>query len=281
MPCALAEPGNYPDYLKAILKEIATGDDDKLKTCACSLRSPTTADGCLIVDQDKKVGAFPFCIPLVTDGVGDNTDYPLKLTLKQAMFLYWQVKNWSNKITSTGAVIIHGQPPLSPCVHTSVNGDWISTSKDVLTLWEEDYKPVTEYKERVCPTFMFLNADTVSHNFNTGGVATNTIVAAFDFSQMKMKVEGIIYYFYPKFLFELIGDYAYAWSLNGSFDAPCTCCSPYFTTDSSLNVEVNGTSTNQSIPIPVTVSNSHGSCAECNNIESTNTFSSNTLKLTK
>jgi hypothetical protein len=90
MPCAITEPGGYPDYIKSILKEIEVGNDDALKACACSLRSPTTEDGCLIVDEDGKVGAFPFCWQLVSEGaVGDNTFYPLKMTMKQAMSLYW------------------------------------------------------------------------------------------------------------------------------------------------------------------------------------------------
>lgn len=277
MPCPINS--DYPDYLKSILKEIAVGNDTTLKNCACSLRSPTTEVGCTILDEDGKAGAFPFCIPLVTDGVGDSTDWPLKLTLKQAMFLYWQVKNWTNEITLTSSVQIHGQPP-GACGLANTSSDLIITSKNVET-FDGDYEPVTEYKKRVCPTLMFLNADTLSHNFNTGGIATNTFVVGVGFSEMKMKIEGIIYYFYPKFLLQYIGEYASGWSLNGGFAAPCSCCSPYFTTDSSLNVEVNGTSTNQSVPIPVTVSNSHGSCAVCNNIESRNTFSSNTLKLTK
>lgn len=275
MPCALTQPNNYPDYLKSILKEIEAGNDDTLKACACSLKSPISDGGCILLDEDGHVGAFPFCIPLVTSGVGDNTDYPLKLTLKQAMFLYWQVKNWTNKITSTGAVAVHGQPP-GACGVANMNGDLIITSKEIQIL-DQDYESVTEYKKRVCPINMFLNADTVSHNFNTGGVATNTFVVGVGFSEMKMKIEGIIYYFYPNFIFQYIAEYAYGWSLNGTFDVPCTCCSPYFT-NSSLIVEIDGTSTD---PIPITIGNSNGSCAECNNLQSSNTFSSDTLKLTK
>jgi hypothetical protein len=279
MACGTSN-SNYPDYLKSIITAIEVGNDEKLKFCSCALSTPLTEGGCPILDEDGKAGAFPFCIPLVTDGVGDNTEYPLKLTLKQAMFLYWQVQNWTNKITETSNVTIHGQPP-GVCAATSTSAHGTITSNNVLSLWEEDYEPFTEYKKRVCPTSILLNADTLSRNFNTGGVATNTFVVGFGFSEMKMKIVGIIYYFYPKFLFQSISEYASGWSLNGPFNAPCSCCSPYFTTDSSLNVEVDGTNTNQSVPIPVTVSNSHGSCAVCNNIESTNTFSSDTLKLTK
>jgi hypothetical protein len=275
MPCGLLSNLDYPGYLKSILKEIDAGNDEKLKLCRCALSTPVTEGGCPVLDEDGKAGAFPFCSTLVTSGVGDNTDYPLKLTLKQAMFLYWQVKNWTNKITSTGAVAVHGQPP-GACGVANVNGDLIITSKEIQIL-DQDYEPVTEYKKRVCPINMFLNADTVSHNFNTGGVATNTFVVGVGFYDMKYKKEGEIYYFYPKFIFQYIGEYAYGWSLNGTFDVPCTCCSPYFT-NSSLIVEIDGTSTD---PIPITIGNSNGSCAVCNNIESTNTFSSDTLKLTK
>jgi hypothetical protein len=54
MPCAITEPGGYPDYLKSILKTIATENNDTLKACACSLRSPVSDEGCLILDEDNK-----------------------------------------------------------------------------------------------------------------------------------------------------------------------------------------------------------------------------------
>ena len=67
MSCALTDEGNYPDYLKAILRQIAAENNDTLQECACYLKSPTTEDGCLIVDEDGKIGGFPFCWKLVSE----------------------------------------------------------------------------------------------------------------------------------------------------------------------------------------------------------------------
>lgn len=88
MPCALTEPENYPDYLKSILKEINVGDDDELKDCACKIISPVTNQGCLVVDEDGKVGGFPFCIAQ-GNNVGPTTPRPLGFSMKQIMRMYW------------------------------------------------------------------------------------------------------------------------------------------------------------------------------------------------
>jgi hypothetical protein len=97
MGCALTEPNNYPDYLKKILKEIDVGKDTDLKTCACSLVSPKTDDGCLAVDSNGKIGAFPSCI------FNDPPEY-LKFfgSLQDIMNLYWRVKKFSVSASGTG-----------------------------------------------------------------------------------------------------------------------------------------------------------------------------------
>jgi hypothetical protein len=95
MPCALISNADYPDYLKKILKEIEVGNDDNLKYCACSLRTPTTNGGCPILDEDDKVVAYPFC---TTYSEAPPTNYSyVKLTHKEAMELYWKTKsiNWN------------------------------------------------------------------------------------------------------------------------------------------------------------------------------------------
>ena len=90
MACAITEPGNYPDYLKAILKKIAVGNDDEAKACACSLISPTTDEGCLITDEDGKLLAFPFCLDTTAPNIDPNyQSLDLALTYKQAMKFYW------------------------------------------------------------------------------------------------------------------------------------------------------------------------------------------------
>jgi hypothetical protein len=99
MPCAITEPGNYPDYIKTILKDIAVGNDDALKACACSLKSPVNDDGCLILDSDGKVGAFQGCAD-----PGSLTIDEFSLNLKDTMSAFWRVKAW--KYTINGYVNI-------------------------------------------------------------------------------------------------------------------------------------------------------------------------------
>lgn len=101
MPCALTSNFDYPDYLKAILKEIEAGNDDGLKTCACRLKTPLTDEGCPVLDEDGKIGSFPFCWTFTenTSLVGDGTLNPIKLTLKDAMWLYWESKNFNHNVS--------------------------------------------------------------------------------------------------------------------------------------------------------------------------------------
>jgi hypothetical protein len=98
MPCALTEPDNYPDYIKRILKKIAVGNDNDLKSCACSLRSPVNDDGCLALDSNGKVGAFTKCIQ--TASSPDNCPW----TLEEAMALNWRVRAW--KFQANGIYVV-------------------------------------------------------------------------------------------------------------------------------------------------------------------------------
>ena len=261
MPCALTEPDKYPDYLKAILKTINAENDDNLKTCACSLKSPVTDDGCLIVDEDDKIGAFPFCCTLVTDGVGNNTNYPLKLTLKQAMLLYWQTIDFTHNITPAASYGVYGQPP-GDCGAAGGAAEIDQTDSDSLLITDADYNVVTEAKQRVCSCHMYLyytfpntSAQILGYLFGSG-------------IKMKYKIEGMTYYFYPKFEMNRIGDYNFGWSINefSSGDCPCVCCSPYLTyTD--FKVKINEIEVSEE-PIEVSLCNSNGSCAVCNNLQS-------------
>jgi hypothetical protein len=205
MPCALTEPDNYPDYLKSILKEIQIGNNDDLKACACQLKSPTTEDGCLIVDENNKVGAFPFCSTLVTDGVGDNTEYPLKLTLKQAMDLYWQTTSWKFSASAQSA---------SRCGNGGGSSWNINyTENKRITSSVSDVGPPPPNKNLVC--FNFFQYTT---NYNGSAcsiecipiMGENYIVSSIfeTFSiQIKYKKEGNTYYFYPYFHLAAIGTY--------------------------------------------------------------------------
>jgi hypothetical protein len=95
MPCALTEPENYPDYLKTILKTIEFGNDDKLKTCACLLKSPVNGDGCIALDENQKIGAFPACMYPI-----DNNS---TISLKTLMEMYWTVKTWRLNFNGTAS----------------------------------------------------------------------------------------------------------------------------------------------------------------------------------
>ena len=93
MPCALISDADYPDYIKKMLKIINVGDDNTLKACACSLRSPVTDEGCPVVDEDGKIGLFPFCVTQAGQ-VGNNTSNPVGMSLKDVMTLYWKPKTF-------------------------------------------------------------------------------------------------------------------------------------------------------------------------------------------
>jgi len=217
MPCALTEPNNYPDYLKAILEEIAAGNDNDLKTCACGLRSPTTEDGCLIVDEDGKVGAFPFCISLVTSGVGDDTDYPLKLTLKQVMNLYWQTNSWN--FTSRGfgesKCTCPGSP--SPCPSTGEIINYTGNKRNTVS------GPFPPKKNLTCSNyFLYLANGQYVLNGTSGSIEDIVIVSIFESSTipMKYKKEGASYYFYPYFKIS-VGTYAVCASNTQSYAVEC------------------------------------------------------------
>lgn len=97
MPCALTSNADYPDYLKSILSAINAGDDNQLKACACQLGTPLSQDGCPILDEDGKLGAFPFCIPEAPNSIpcengGGNAPFLSmfnEISLKNLMRLYW------------------------------------------------------------------------------------------------------------------------------------------------------------------------------------------------
>ena len=125
MPCPLLESNNYPDYIKAILKEIEVGNDDALKKCACSLR--TVLDDqheCAEQMTDGKLALFPFCIedtetdPTTIYVPGSPSDYwifPVGLSLDDLMLLYWQ--NYEVSISGTDSLScppVPGTPPTPP-----------------------------------------------------------------------------------------------------------------------------------------------------------------------
>jgi len=265
MPCALTEPTNYPAYLQTILKEINAGNNDDLKDCACSLRSPVNDEGCPIIDEDGKIGAFPFCCPLVTTGVGANTNYPLKLTLKQAMLLYWQVKSFNHSFTESSHYTVFGQPP-GPCVSVSPIPGLSQARSGTMLILDQNFEAITEYKKRVCSSRIALFYYFNSYSEGIFGYLFGNGIEP----PIKYKKEGDTYYFYPFFQMSAIGDYGHAWSINefSVGDCPCSCCSPYLT-NTTLNVKINNTSSQ----VDVVLCNSTGGCVVCDNIQSSTNLS--------
>jgi hypothetical protein len=93
MACDATSNSNYPNYLKNILGTIAVGNNNDLKACVCSLRSPVNADGCLALDSNGKVGAFTQCI----EPASSPDECPW--TLEKAMEMYWLVKTWTFSVS--------------------------------------------------------------------------------------------------------------------------------------------------------------------------------------
>ena len=101
MACGATSNLDYPDYIKSMLKVINVGNDNDLKACACSLKTPLTSEGCPVTDEDGKVGVFRYCIE---NGVGF-------WSLKKAMDLYWRVKSWELKnVSLTYSIVVNGVP---------------------------------------------------------------------------------------------------------------------------------------------------------------------------
>jgi hypothetical protein len=228
MPCALTEPDNYPDYLKTILKEIAAGDDDELKACACSLRSPTTEDGCLIVDENKKVGAFPFCLSLVTDGVGDDTAYPLKLTLKQAMNLYWQTTNWKFSASAQSSSSCGNSYSINYTQNKRITSSEVPPSKNLVC--QNVFQYTTDYNGSVCGV-----------DGCTPFVGSNNIISSiFETlsNQIKYKKEGETYYFYPYFYLGAMGTYGTCAGTQQSIAGDCDGTNWGSATNYTVNVKI-------------------------------------------
>lgn len=144
MACGLTSDADYPDYLKRILKEINVGNDDALKNCACSLRTPTTDEGCPATDEDGKVGAFTSCIQTALDPA--NCPW----TLKEAMAIYWRVRTWRFEVTGLQGET--GEPgPIYPYSSTI---DLVSSEEE--SDGDGNFIRLTNQKQLVCGN-AFLN----------------------------------------------------------------------------------------------------------------------------
>jgi hypothetical protein len=238
MPCALTEPGNYPGYLKTILKEIEVGNDEELKACACQLRSPVTDEGCLITDQAGKVGAFPFCSTLVTDGVGDDTAYPLKLTLKQAMNLYWQTTNWKFSASAQSSSSCGNSWSINYTQNKRITSSEVPPSKNLVC--QNIFQYITDYNGSAC------GVDGCTPF--TGNYLMSSIFETFS-NQIKYKKEGDIYYFYPFFYLGTVGTYG---TCAGTQQSIATSCDG-FGWSSGRSYTVNVKILNETVTTPLRI----------------------------
>jgi len=248
MPCPLTSDFDYPDYIKDILKEINNGDSKELKSCACQMVTPVSEDGCILTDEDNKVGLFPFCCTLVTDGVGDDTEYPLKLTLKQAMNLYWQTTTWKFSATaqsSSGGAFGCGN---------SYNLNYTQNKK--ITSSTSDVGPPPPSKNLVCFNFFRYTSDSNGSWCGVDGCTTisytNSIICSIfeTFSnQMKYKKEGNIYYFYPKFYLGALGTYGTCAGTTTTIATYCDGSDWSSPTNYTVNVKI----LNQTVSTPLKI----------------------------
>lgn len=253
MPCALADNADYPDYLKSILKEIEAGNDEELKACACSLKTPTTDEGCPILDENNKIGAFPFCWEFTEDlsKVGNGTFNPLKLTLKDAMWLYWQSKNTIQQI-SWGEI-------LSSCFGGEARVDIKIMSNNMLKTDPSTGVQIKAKKELVCRKNITVNSKYISsggckdspQNFSTNfiiaeffAVAGNDCNATVPLKQYYIK-EGNEYYFYPSVIYRYNGYWHSVLEADSSTVTPPNNCgaNPCQSTITPLvlNIKINKT----------------------------------------
>jgi hypothetical protein len=230
MACALTESTNYPAYLQAILNEIKVGNNDELKACACSLKSPVDDEGCLILDENNKVGAFPFCSTLVTDGVGDDTAYPLKLTLKQAMNLYWQTTNWKFLASAQSSSSCGSSWGINYTQNKRITSSAVPPSKNLVC--QNVFQYTINYNGSICTV-----------DGCTPFVGSNNIISSIfeTFSnQIKYKKEGDIYYFYPYFYLGAIGTYGTCAGTQQSIAGDCDGTNWGTATSYTVNVKILG-----------------------------------------
>lgn len=246
MGCPIIPSPEYPEYINKILKIIESKDRKDLQSCFCQLTSPqeneedgwvgTTDAICRITDADNKYGLFPFCA-IFEEGpgpdkdftnneekiglVGKGTEWPSKMTLKQAMYLYWKMKtikiDTESKFKSyrSDACMENPEEPLYEC------GDM---RQDVTNLEEFDRSNKKEKYEWVCKQTQTLTGkfkweqrlcDCVL-NPETGKCENckqyeqckyeDDVFIDFFFgpTRMKMTKENNQYWFYPYIVYESI-----------------------------------------------------------------------------
>lgn len=240
MPCpTLQQPLDFPKYLLNIFKEVDIGKDENLKKCNCKLHIPykkfDTACKEIIYQfsADKRYikGGFPFCNIKYSENdpsVGPGTQYPIRLTLEQAMNLYWNSKYFTNNfsaITSWGYSLTYPCPDGAVCSGGGSDSEsWVQYGKiQNICKTNETLDPnfkLNEQKELICPGALYLLYDydhalgscsgctpggpscyeTKSKEFTAG---MSLFEADPDLPQLKIVKKNNIYWFYPRINFFL------------------------------------------------------------------------------
>lgn len=240
MPCpTFQKPLDFPKYLLNIIKEIDMGKDKTLKQCNCKLHIPykkfeTCKEAIYEFFNDDKCyikGGFPFCNIKYSENdpsVGPGSQYPIKLTLVQAMNLYWNSKKFTNSfsaITSWGYSITYPCPDGEVCSGGGSDSEsWVQyggeqnicTSNETL---DPNFK-FNEQKQLICPNALYLLYDydhelgscagctpgdpicyeSKSKEFTAG---LGLFESGIDLPQLKIVKKDNIYWFYPRISFLL------------------------------------------------------------------------------
>jgi hypothetical protein len=121
MSCSLKD-ADFPKYLKGYIEEALAGRDETLKGCVCQIKAPVK-DGCLILDEDEKNVAFPFCLadsapssPYLEANIG--------LSYKDAMRFFWN--------RSSIKIIFEAKGAAGNINPQSCNGVWSSSGSTTL-----------------------------------------------------------------------------------------------------------------------------------------------------
>ena len=249
MPCAINS--DYPDYLNSILKEIAAGNDTTLKNCACALRSPVTDEGCPVVDEDGKVGGFPFCWNLVSEGeVGYNTYYPLKMTMKQAMSLYWNSKSLDASKTTGNCKAVE---TVDGCRDILKGGS--ASAFEVVRAGKKKKEFVCFYplwfqnQSSTSTSTGCLNDTVADITLQLIFFTTNSIgICCFFPDKGRYVKNGNEYDFYPSLYFGTLWSYGCGYGVNEEFlEHIGGAAMPYNANGTTMNIKIDGKDTQASV----------------------------------
>jgi hypothetical protein len=205
-------PDNYPDYVKKIIKEIELGKDEELKKCLCQLRVPLDDDNCIIRDEDQKWGLFPICWER-GGPFGRGTKYPLKLTLKQAMLLWWKAYTISPLQNPTFCNGFAENEGGEKCYDKVSWKNGIKKSTGICNNISPYIVNKDTAKCLVCASAQYWNPEFIVTSANCGTYLEESELGIVIYPKGIINKEGDEYFFYPEFLARS------AWSYCCGFDS--------------------------------------------------------------